>query len=62
LEKLRVEMMRNAHILVGKPEGKSPLGKPRHKWEGNIKINLWEIERLWIGLIWLRIETRGGLL
>jgi hypothetical protein len=26
--------------LVGKPEGKRPLGRPRHRWEGNIKIDL----------------------
>jgi hypothetical protein len=26
--------------LVGKPEGKRPLGRPRHRWEDNIKINL----------------------
>jgi hypothetical protein len=24
-------------VLVGKPEGKRPLGRPRHRWEGNIK-------------------------
>jgi len=27
-------------ILVGKPEGKRPLGRPRPRWEENIKINL----------------------
>jgi hypothetical protein len=32
---------RNAYrILVGKPEGKSPLGRPRSRWEDNIKIVL----------------------
>jgi hypothetical protein len=30
-------------ILVGKPEGKRPLGKPRHRWVDNIKIDLREI-------------------
>jgi hypothetical protein len=36
--------MRSAYkILVGKPEGKRPLGTPRHKWEDNIKMNLREI-------------------
>jgi hypothetical protein len=25
-------------VLVGKPEGKRPLGRPRHRWEDNIKI------------------------
>jgi len=27
-------------ILVGKPEGKRPLGRPRHRWEDNIKMDL----------------------
>jgi hypothetical protein len=27
-------------VLVGKPEGKSPLGRPRHRWEGNFKMDL----------------------
>jgi hypothetical protein len=30
-------------VLVGKPEGKRPLGKPRRKWEDNIKIDLQEV-------------------
>jgi hypothetical protein len=30
-------------ILVGKPEGKSPLGRPRHRWVDNIKMDLREI-------------------
>jgi hypothetical protein len=30
-------------ILVGKPEGKRPLGRPRHRWEDNIKMNLQEV-------------------
>jgi len=27
-------------VLVAKPEGKRPLGRPRHKWEDNIKVDL----------------------
>ena len=27
-------------VLVGRPEGKRPLGKPRSRWEDNIKVNL----------------------
>jgi hypothetical protein len=30
-------------VLVGKPEGKRPLGKPRCRWEDNIKIELQEV-------------------
>ena len=30
-------------VLVEKPEGKSPLGRPRHRWEDNIKMNLQEV-------------------
>jgi len=29
--------------LVGKPEGKRPLGRPRHRWEDNIKMDLQEV-------------------
>jgi len=31
-------------VLVGKPEGKRPLGRPRHRWEHNIKLNLQEVK------------------
>jgi hypothetical protein len=51
--------------LVGKPEGKRPLGRLRRKWVDNIKMALGEIGydgMVWIGLIWLRIVTSGGLL
>jgi hypothetical protein len=30
-------------ILVGKPEGKKPFGRPRRRWEGNIRMDHWEI-------------------
>jgi hypothetical protein len=30
-------------VLVGKPEGKRPLGRPRHRWEDNIKVDLQEV-------------------
>jgi hypothetical protein len=55
---------RNAYrVLVGKPEENRPLGRPRRKWVDNIKKNLREIAwMVWIGLIWLRIGTSGGLL
>jgi hypothetical protein len=38
-------------ILVGKPEGKRPLGRPRRKWEDNIKMDLREIG--WGGMDWI---------
>jgi hypothetical protein len=30
-------------VLVGKPEGKRPLGRPRHRWKYNIKVDLQEV-------------------
>ena len=30
-------------VLAGKPEGKRPLGRPRRRWDGNIKMNLQEV-------------------
>jgi len=30
-------------ILVGKPEGKTPFGRPRHRWQNNIKMHLQEV-------------------
>jgi hypothetical protein len=38
-------------ILVGKPEGKSPLGRPRRRWVDNIKMDLREIG--WDGMDWI---------
>jgi hypothetical protein len=50
-------------ILVGRPEGRRPLGRPRRRWENNIKMDLREVGRgAWTGLIWLWIGTGGGLL
>ena len=47
-------------FLVGHPEGRRPLGRPRHKWEDNIKMDLQEVEwEAWTGLIWLRKGTGG---
>jgi hypothetical protein len=50
-------------VLVGRPEGRRPLGRPRRRWEDNIKMDLQEEGwGAWTGLIWLRIGTGGGLL
>jgi len=37
----------------GKPEGKSPLGRLRHRWEDNIKIDLQEVE--WVRMDWMSL-------
>jgi hypothetical protein len=51
-------------VLVGKPEGKRPLGGPRRRWENNIKMDFKEVGRgggvVGTGWIWLRIGTGGG--
>jgi hypothetical protein len=48
---------------VGKPEGKRPSGRPRHRRKNNIQIDLQKlVGRTWIRLIWLRIGTRGRFL
>ena len=40
----RMEQSRYAYrVLVGKPEGKRPSGRPRHRWEDNIKMDLREV-------------------
>jgi len=45
-------------VLVGKPEGKRPLGRPRHRWEGIIKIHLQEMGSG--GVDWIELaEDRG---
>jgi hypothetical protein len=46
--------MRNAYnILVGKPEEKRPLGRPRCRWENNIKIDIKEV--LWEDVDWIHL-------
>ena len=47
-------------MLTGRPTGKKPLGRPRHRWEENIRIDLKEIISIReIGLIRLRIGIIG---
>jgi hypothetical protein len=62
----RLRETRNAcRILVGKPVGKRPLGRPRRKWVDNIKIDLKEIGwdgMVWTGSMWPRMGASGGLL
>jgi hypothetical protein len=40
-------------VLVGKPEGKRPLGRPRRRWEDGIKMDLREIG--WGGVEWIQL-------
>jgi hypothetical protein len=43
---------RNAYrLLVGKPEGKRSLGRPRRRWVANIRMDLGEVE--WVDLYWI---------
>jgi hypothetical protein len=59
----RMGEKRNVYrLLVGKPEGKKPLGRPRRRWIDNIKIDLLEIGLSvvdWIGLAQDRYRWRA---
>jgi hypothetical protein len=39
--------------LMGKPEGKRPLGRPRRRWEGGIRMDLREID--WASVDWIQL-------
>ena len=51
-------------VVVGKPEAKRLLGRPKRRCEDNIKMNFQEVGRgrgeAWTELIWLRIRAGGG--
>jgi hypothetical protein len=59
----RIGEKRNVYrLLVGKPEGKRPLGRPRRRWIDNIKMNLLELGLGvvdWIGLVQDRYRWRA---
>jgi hypothetical protein len=57
-----MEEKRNAYrVLEGKLERNRPLGRPRCRWVDNVEK--WILREMgWIGLIWFRIRTCGGLL
>jgi hypothetical protein len=49
-------------VLVGRPEGKRPLGRSRHRWEDNVKMDLREIGidgANWIQLVQDRVQWRA---
>jgi hypothetical protein len=45
--------------LVGEPEEKRPLRRPRQRWEDNMRMDLREVR--WECVDWLRVETSGWL-
>jgi hypothetical protein len=46
-------------ILVGRPEGRRPLGRPRRRWEDNIKTDFQEVG--WVGMDWIELaKDRDG--
>jgi hypothetical protein len=52
IAKARMGQKRNAYrLLVGKPEGKRPLGRPRCRWADNIRMDLGEMG--WCGVDWI---------
>jgi hypothetical protein len=44
-------------VLIGRAEGKRPLGRPRRRWEFNIQVDLWEIGI--DGTNWIRLAQEG---
>ena len=57
---VRMEEGRSAlKILTGTPIGKGPLGRPRRRWEDNIRMDLEEVSMRVIGMIRLRIGIIG---
>jgi hypothetical protein len=47
-------------LLVGKPQGRTPVGRPRRRWADNIRMDLVEVG--WADVDWLRIGASGKLL
>jgi len=55
------EERRAYRVLVGKPEGKRPLGRPRRRWVDDIRMDLQEVNvGMWTGLGWPRTGTGSG--
>jgi hypothetical protein len=47
-------------VLVGKPEGKRPLGRPRRRWKGNMNMNVKEVGCG--GMDWIELAHNTGKL
>jgi hypothetical protein len=45
-------------ILVRRPEGRRPIGRPRHMWEDNIKMDLQVVG--WEGMDWIELAQEGA--
>jgi hypothetical protein len=45
-------------LLLSAPEGRKPVGRPRRRWEDNIKIDLQEVE--WWGMDWIDTALVAG--
>jgi hypothetical protein len=46
--------IRNAYkVLIGEPEGRKPLGKPRRRWKGDTRMDVWEMG--WEGVNWIHV-------
>jgi hypothetical protein len=58
-----VEKRNTYRLLVGKPEGRRHLRRPRHRWVDNVRMifEMWD-GVMWTGLVWLRIGTGGEFL
>jgi hypothetical protein len=56
--KVKISIVIVFYLLVGKPEGKSPLGRPRRRWVDNIKIDLRDIG--WDNVNWVDMAQDRG--
>jgi len=56
-----VNLLSINYDFLGKFKGKAPLGRPRRRWEYNIKMDIQEVEcGVWIGSSWLWGVSDGG--
>jgi hypothetical protein len=48
------DMINAYNILAGKPEGETPLGRPRHRWKDNVRMDLIEVG--WEHVDWIQVD------